>query len=573
MKKRLFSVLLSLCMVLALFPATAFAQEPDSLAIIVSGFQVGKTPADCKVNFVSTIPGVTFSADDIQYISWEKYAADDDLYPMNNTDVFRVDTRYRCVIQLDNNGLTEVPAVTVNGKTPQDCYLATSNGEPVALFVRCEFGTPAAGNEDREITVNGSFVPGAAADEIISADIAWDAMDFTYTGASQGTWNPVTHTYEGATEGGWSNNTPAITVTNHSNVAVNATLGFTANVTGVVGTFTEASGTENDNVLELATAEGTEVANAPTATANFGISGAAIDADKTLGTITVTIAKVGSAGGGETATVVTTFAELQDAVNNGNIVLASDVTVETPYLAITKDVSIDFNGNTMRGSIISTGNIGDSPNNLVLRDTNNNGRYSIYSEIYEIENGNGQAAAIIANQTNITIESGKYTNNNAVILCAQLTSDPNDVGVMINGGTFDGRDGASVIVNVYGNVIVNDGEFNAYHDGERFGACVHLEPGITYIPSITTINGGTFNADKSIFYVNVDTDYTQKIIVNGGTFNVAEGGSLIEVSSGNASDYLTIIGGTFNVDPSAYVDANTYTVTDNGDGKWTVAEK
>ena len=93
MKKRLFGIMIILSMVLALFPATAFAQEPDSLAIIVSGFQVGKTPADCKVNFVSTIPGVTFSADDIQYISWEKYAADDDLYPMNNTDVFRVDTR------------------------------------------------------------------------------------------------------------------------------------------------------------------------------------------------------------------------------------------------------------------------------------------------------------------------------------------------------------------------------------------------------------------------------------------------------------------------------------------------
>ena len=291
MKKRLFGIMIILSMVLALFPATAFAQEPDSLAIIVSGFQVGKTPADCKVNFVSTIPGVTFSADDIQYISWEKYAADNDLYPMNNTDVFRVDTRYRCVIQLDNNGLTEVPAVTVNGKTPQDCYLATSNGEPVALFVRCEFGTPAAGNEDREITVNGSFVPGTAADEIISVDVAWEAMDFTYTGASQGTWNPVTHAYEGAIDGGWSDNTPAITVTNHSNVAVNATLSFTANVTGVVGTFTEVSGTENDNILELATAEGTAVADAPTASANFGISGAAIDADKALGTITVTIAK------------------------------------------------------------------------------------------------------------------------------------------------------------------------------------------------------------------------------------------------------------------------------------------
>ena len=424
--------------------------------------------------------------------------------------------------------------------------------------------SPSAGNGKGKynIEISGTYTPGAAADEIISADIAWDAMDFTYTGASQGTWNPVTHTYDGATEGSWSDNTPAITVTNHSNVAINATLDFTPAVDGVVGTFTEASGTANDNILNLATAEGTEVGSAPTATANFGISGAAIDADKTLGTITVTIKNV-----------IDTFAELQDAVNNGNIVLASDVTVDTPYLAITKDVSIDFNGNTLRGSIMSSGNIGDSPNNLVLRDTNNNGGYSIYSEIYEIENGNGQAAAIIANQTNITIESGKYTNNNAVILCAQLTSDPNDVGVMINGGTFDGRDGASVIVNVYGNVIVNDGEFNAYHDGERYGTCVHLDHYIPNVPSITTINGGTFNADKSIFYVNVDTNYIQKIIVNGGTFNVAEGGSLIEVSSGNASDYLTITGGTFNVDPTAYVDTNAYTVTDNGDGTWTVAEK
>ena len=152
--------------------------------------------------------------------------------------------------------------------------------------------SPSTGNGKGKynIEISGTYTPGTA-DEIISVDVAWEAMDFTYTGASQGTWNPVTHAYEGAIDGGWSDNTPAITVTNHSNVAVNATLSFTANVTGVVGTFTEVSGTENDNILELATAEGTEVANAPTATANFGISGAAIDADKARGTITVTIAK------------------------------------------------------------------------------------------------------------------------------------------------------------------------------------------------------------------------------------------------------------------------------------------
>ena len=153
--------------------------------------------------------------------------------------------------------------------------------------------SPSTGNGKGKynIEISGTYTPGAVADEIISVDVAWEAMDFTYTGASQGTWNPVTHAYEGAIDGGWSDNTPAITVINHSNVAVNATLSFTANVTGVVGTFTEVSGTENDNILELATAEGTAVADAPTASANFGISGAAIDADKALGTITVTIAK------------------------------------------------------------------------------------------------------------------------------------------------------------------------------------------------------------------------------------------------------------------------------------------
>ena len=165
---------------------------------------------------------------------------------------------------------------------------------------------------------------------------------------------------------------------------------------------------------------------------------------------------------------VSSVSDIKDALANGggNIVLASDVTVDDPYLHIGKDASINFNGNTLRGSIISSGNIGDPPNNLVLSDPNNNGEYSIDSEIYGIENGNGQAAAIIATHTTVTIESGKYTNDNAVIFCQ--TFDPEAVGVKINGGTFDGQGAASVIVNLSGNVIINDGEFNAYHDGERY---------------------------------------------------------------------------------------------------------
>ena len=76
---------------------------------------------------------------------------------------------------------------------------------------------------------------------------------------------------------------------------------------------------------------------------------------------------------------VSSVSDIKDALANGggNIVLASDVTVDDPYLHIGKDASINFNGNTLRGSIISSGNIGDPPNNLVLSDPNNNGEYSI----------------------------------------------------------------------------------------------------------------------------------------------------------------------------------------------------
>ena len=40
------------------------------------------------------------------------------------------------------------------------------------------------GSSPTDITVNGTFVSGTAADEKISVDIVWDAMDFTYTAPS-----------------------------------------------------------------------------------------------------------------------------------------------------------------------------------------------------------------------------------------------------------------------------------------------------------------------------------------------------------------------------------------------------
>ena len=342
----------------------------------------------------------------------------------------------------------------------------------------------------REIIVTGVYQSGTAADEKISVDIVWEAMNFTYTAASQGTWNPVTHIYDGATAGGWSDNNPAITVKNHSNTDIYATLDFTTDVTGIVGTFTEASGTANDNILELATAVGTEVANAPTATANFGINGAAIDADQKLDTITVSIAKAV-----ETATVVTTFAELQAAVNNGGTVkLGGDITLGNDViLAVSSSVPVilDLNGYTLT--------------------SNSNAPIQVQPDVIcTIKNGTVTNTAdrmeAISNFGTLTVQNCTLTANDSYPLY-------NNCIATVTDSTLNG--------NYYGNSICNQ---QAYSD------------------TVALTLSGTVNTE-------------------GGIYNRY------------ASSVVTVLPGTYNIDPTSYVDTDAYTVTDNGDGTWTVAAK
>ena len=337
----------------------------------------------------------------------------------------------------------------------------------------------------REITITGVYQAGTAADEKISVDIVWDAMDFTYTAPSQGTWNPATHAYEGATAGGWSDNTPAITVKNHSNVAVNATLGFTADVTGVIGTFTEASGTANDGVLELATAEGTEVENAPTATANFGISGAAIDADKALGTITVAIAK----------NVIDTFAELQAAVNNGGTVkLGGDITLGNDViLAVSSSVPVilDLNGYTLT--------------------SNSNAPIQVQPDVI------------------CTVKNGTVTN----------TADRMEA------------------ISNFGTLTVQNCTLTANDSYPLYNNC------------IATVTDSTLNGNYDGNSICNQQVYSDTVALTlSGTVNMAGG-----IYNRYAASVVTVLAGTYNFDPTSYVDADAYTVTNNGNGTWTVAAK
>lgn len=125
---------------------------------------------------------------------------------------------------------------------------------------------------------------------VYSVDITWGDMAFTYTAGSAGTWNPATHRVTGGTGGAWAPDTSdgnKITVTNHSNAEVTASLTYTAETafSGITGTFSKAS-------LSLATAVGTEVSAAPSDYTTLSLDGTLASGTSTgtkIGTITVTL--------------------------------------------------------------------------------------------------------------------------------------------------------------------------------------------------------------------------------------------------------------------------------------------
>ena len=124
---------------------------------------------------------------------------------------------------------------------------------------------------------------------VYSAKYSIGSMEFTYGASSSGTWDPATHQYSGGSSGGWScaKDANKITVENHSNAPLKATLSFAAaEGSGITGGFDKAT-------LQIASAVGTDVANPPTADAYFSITGGSLTSGQKgvkLGTITIQLA-------------------------------------------------------------------------------------------------------------------------------------------------------------------------------------------------------------------------------------------------------------------------------------------
>ena len=87
-----------------------------------------------------------------------------------------------------------------------------------------------------EITI--SYVPASEGPdpEVVSVDIKWGGMSFTYT---EGTWSTETHSYDGA---GWTDNgTGYVTISNTGTIDTTATFVFASNREEISGSFTNGT--------------------------------------------------------------------------------------------------------------------------------------------------------------------------------------------------------------------------------------------------------------------------------------------------------------------------------------------
>lgn len=185
---------------------------------------------------------------------------------------------------------------------------------------------------------------------------------------------------------------------------------------------------------------------------------------------------------------------------------------------------------------------------------------------------NGNSYYYIDNQGDLTLEgctiesSGAYSS---LIHNGWYDGTKNTTGatatLTINSGTYSG--GINTVKNDdYGVLVINGGTFT---DTSQYAVMNW---------NVATINGGTFTSTAMASVSNAYADATMDqgvLYIYGGTFTSA--GSTGIGCQNSSSGYGTIVvcGGTWNTEdilPSGFSGtSNSFTVTDNGDGTYTVS--
>lgn len=138
-----------------------------------------------------------------------------------------------------------------------------------------------------EIDVTAKYEGTVQTPDVYSVNIEWGAMEFVYTEKGVNVWNPDTHEYQLSVQKGWTASGNTVTVTNHSNQPVTATLLFQADAG-----YESVKASLDKTVMKLDTAVGTSVKEAPADTAVLTVDGtldSSVREFTTVGRITVSL--------------------------------------------------------------------------------------------------------------------------------------------------------------------------------------------------------------------------------------------------------------------------------------------
>lgn len=256
------------------------------------------------------------------------------------------------------------------------------------------------GTAGTEIEVNGTFTAAADPSIVVSADVTWDELSFTYQDGAKH-WDAEKH-IDVADQGAWETTKKNITVTNHSNTSIKASFEFAADVDGLNGSFDKTE-------FDLASAENTTIENAPTDTTAFGISGGAITKDQKIGTITVKITS--------DTTIVKNLEDLRGVFENGGKAkLNNDLNGAYEMLTLrngTIGCYVQMNGRAEQHLIVDNCTLDELCDNnnysdVTLRDcVITKDCFTSYGGIWKFEGGNNITGTMKVKK-NVTI-SGDFT--------------------------------------------------------------------------------------------------------------------------------------------------------------------
>lgn len=229
-------------------------------------------------------------------------------------------------------------------------------------------------------------------------------------------------------------------------------------------------------------------------------------------------------------------------------------TKENILIADAQSVKIDLSKKSINGgsserkaAVLNNGNLTVSNGTIKREDNKANGYYVIDNQGNLTIDGNDivvtndtnqeHGSSLIRNAGNdkkseLIINGGTFTQNDFIV----LKNDDNGV-VVINGGLFKSTEKGYTLMN-WSQLTINGGEI----DGSLY-ACVWSDK---FDDSVVEINDvkftGLIKADKH----SSNVTKSPHINIHGGTFEI----SRLEIED---PSYITIDGGTFNIDVSEYV--------------------